>query len=73
MKFITFLFHDLHIILSLLRCIEPSIFKLIRSCNASITIFVTPGCVVPPYPGLLIFNPFRVPIQKYFYELTLSN
>jgi len=22
--------------------------------------FISPGCVVPPYSGLLTFNPFRV-------------
>jgi len=33
--------------------------KLSR-CAFSVLLSLSPGCVVPPYPGLLIYNPFRV-------------
>jgi len=39
-----------------------AVFFLLTFADAPFSFepLLTPGCVVPPYPGLLTFNPFRV-------------
>ena len=54
--------HRQHYLLSVRHDHSPLYYSLPRT--VFLIVSFTPGCVVPPYPGLLSFNPFGVWIQQ---------